>query len=185
MDHRHIVLLEDDQQDAALIERELLHGGVAATVITAPSRTHLESLLTHTKVDIVLSDSAVGDFSALDAVRMTKAMQPASEFIIVSSHMDEAGAEQAKLLGAIEWIKKNDLSQLSRLVHMTLEAMGAREREALDAQHLDAKVKSESVLQSWQMRRLVQAMIDLSCARDLETVQRVVRSAAREINKAD
>lgn len=184
MDH-HIVLLEDDQHDAALIERELLHGGIAATVVTAPSRAHLESLLTNTKVDLVLSDSAVGDFTALEAARMTKAMQPSSEFIIVSNHMDEAGAEQAKLLGAIEWIKKSDLSQLTRLVSMTLDASAARDREAATTPALNDHVNADSTMQSWQTRRLVQAITDLSCARDLETVQRIVRSAAREINKAD
>jgi signal transduction histidine kinase/DNA-binding NarL/FixJ family response regulator len=180
MDH-HIVLLEDDQHDAALIERELRNGGIDAIVDTAPNRSQFESLLSSTKVDLVLSDSAVGDFSALDAVRITKTMQPSSEFIIVSSHMDEARAEQARLMGAIEWIRKSDLAQLSPLVRMTLEASRARDSNTTGSQPIIA----QTALPGKQARRLVEAITALSHARDLESVQRIVTAAAREINNAD
>lgn len=179
--HHHIVLLEDDECDAELIERELRNDGIAAIINVAPSRQRLKTLLSHSKVDLVLSDSAVGDFTALDAVKMTKAMQPASGFIIVSNHMDETRAEQARRMGAIEWIRKSELSQLPPLVRMSLDATEANTRETAIAHPLGG----ESTLGSRQVRRLVQAIIDLSKARDLPAVQRIVKTAAREINNAD
>jgi len=177
----HIVLLEDNQIDAELIKRELRSNGVTAAVNVAPTRTHLESLLSNTKVDLVLSDSAVGDFTALDAVKLTKAMQPSSGFIIVSSHMDEKRAEQARRLGAIEWVHKDFLSQLPPLVHIALDAIDARKRDADATQTLNEKFAPGSQ----QVLLLMQAMMDLSKAHDLETVQTIVRTAARKINNAD
>ena len=179
--HHHIVLLEDDERDAELIQRELRNNGIDAIVNVAPSRQHLENLLRTTKIDLVLSDSAVGDFTALDAMKMTGAMQPDSGFIIVSSHMDETRAGQARRMGAIEWIRKSELSQLPSLVRMSLDASDARTGHTAALLALS----DAATLDSRRALRLVQAVTDLSKARDIDTVQRIVRSAAREINNAD
>ncbi|HTE39397.1 MAG TPA: ATP-binding protein [Steroidobacteraceae bacterium] len=173
---QHIVLLEDDSTDAELIERTLVQSGLSVKVNVAEHRKRFIELLEETQVDLVISDSAVGDLSALEAVKATKASQPQSGFIIVSGGMDEARAGQAKLHGALEWIKKSELDQLPPLV-----------RRALDA----TSQMRAGMLPPWEPlsvrgpRRLVQALTELSKARDLETIQRIVRTAAREINGAD
>lgn len=173
---RRIVLLEDNANDAELIERVLHSNGIAVSVDIATSRDDFMELLERKPVDLVISDSAVGNFSAIDAVKATKAKQPNSGFIIVSGGMDEARADMARSLGAIEWLRKTELSQLPPLVREVLLAA--------DSLPQASQTDNES-FGNRAARRLVQAVTELSKARDIETVQRIVRTAAREINGAD
>jgi signal transduction histidine kinase/DNA-binding response OmpR family regulator len=177
---QHIVLLEDNPVDAELIERVLMREGIEAKVDVAEDRAHFEQLLVRTNIDLVISDSAAGDFTALDAVKLTKAMQPQTGFIVVSGGFDDVRAQQARRLGAIEWINKNDLAQLPPLARLALEAAEqTRQAENVRWENNRLSLNNQSV------QRLVQAVMQLSTARDLETVQSIVRSAAREINGAD
>jgi hypothetical protein len=176
----HIVLLEDDATDAELIERMLIGDGIEATLDIAGDRDAFEHLLERTKVDLVISDSSVGEFTALDAVKMSKTKQPQSGFIIVSGGFDADRAEIAKRMGAIEWIPKTDLEQLPPLARLALEASDrTRQGETTRLEHDRLTLTNRSV------QRLIQAVTQLSTARDLATVQAVVRKAAREINGAD
>lgn len=174
---QHIVLLEDNANDAELIERVLVSSGIEAHVDVAPDRAQFEHLLCNDQIDLVISDSAVGNFTALDAVQMTKRIQPLSEFIIVSGGIDEARAEQARCMGAIEWLRKTELKLLPPLARMALDATGQV--------RLQVERQDESLMGNASAQRLVQAVTELSKARDIESVQRIVRTAAREINGAD
>ena len=155
----------------------LTSSGIQAHVDVAPDRAHFEHLLCNDQIDLVISDSAVGNFTALDAVEMTKRIQPLSEFIIVSGGIDEARAEQARCMGAIEWLRKTELKLLPPLARMALDASG-QVRSQVEQQN-------DSLMGNASAQRLVQAVTELSKARDIETVQRIVRTAARDINGAD
>lgn len=176
----HIVLLEDDANDAELIERALQMEGIDATVDIAEDRAGFEHLLERTKIDLVISDSGVGDFTALDAVKMTKAKQPQSGFIIVSGGFDSERADTAKRLGAIEWIPKTELTQLPPLARLALEA-SEQTRMAENARIENSRLS----MTNQSVQRLVEAVTQLSTARDLATVQDIVRHTARMINGAD
>lgn len=176
---QHIVLLEDDALDVELIERTLEKDSIAAAIDVADSRRQFEQLLGRTKVDLVISDSAVNGFTALEALTLTKVMQPQSAFIIVSGGMDEQRAEQARRLGAIECIRKDKLVQLPSLVRIALDAA----EQIGDSVY--AQPPTDAMLGSRAAQRLVEAITELSKARDVETVAAIVRTAAREINGAD
>jgi signal transduction histidine kinase/DNA-binding NarL/FixJ family response regulator len=176
----HIVLLEDNANDAELIERALVHNGIEATIDIADDRAGFEHLLERTKVDLVISDSGVGDFTALDAVKMTKSAQPQSGFIIVSGGFDAERAEIARRMGAIEWLPKTELGQLPPLVRLALEA-SEQSRLAENARNENSRL----TLANQSVHRLIEAVTQLSMARDLATVQDIVRHAARAINGAD
>jgi signal transduction histidine kinase/DNA-binding NarL/FixJ family response regulator len=176
---QHIVLLEDDVLDAELIERTLARNDIQVAIDVADSRRRFEQLLGRTKVDLVISDSAVNGFTALEALALTKVMQPQSGFIIVSGGINEERADQARRMGALEWVRKDNLVQLPPLVRMALEAAEEIGYAAY------AETDREAVLADRATRRLVQAVTELSKARDLETIQKIVRCAAREINGAD
>ncbi len=176
----HIVLLEDDATDAELIERTLVGEGIDAMVDVAESRSAFVHLLERTKVDLVISDSGVGDFSALDALKMSKTKQPQSGFIVVSGGIDADRAELAKRMGAIECLPKTELALLPPLARLALE--GAEQMRQVENIRLENERLS---LTNRSVQRLIQAVTQLSMARDLATVQSIVRSAARDINGAD
>ncbi len=175
---QHIVLLEDDALDADLIQRTLARNNIAVAIDVADSRRRFEQLLGRTRVDLVISDSAVNGFTALEALVLTKVMQPQSSFIIVSGGINEERAEQARRLGAIDWVRKDNLPQLPSLVRIALEA-------AEEIGYAAYAQPASDVIGDRAARRLVKAVTELSKARDLQTVQQIVRSAAREINGAD
>lgn len=181
MKQSSILLLEDDDADAMLIRRALERGGVVADISVAQSRQDYLQALNQPHVDLVISDSSIPSLSPLDALSLIGEHHPHASFIVLSGAINHRTAQRIREAGAIACLEKGDLSKLIPVVQHTLEHKSL-------PQHSPAELASSGqrlITEKHAAQRLVQAVKDLSAARDVPTIQGIVRRAARELNGAD
>ncbi|MGD9613556.1 MAG: PAS domain S-box protein, partial [Kiritimatiellia bacterium] len=121
-----LLLIEDSEDDALLLLRELKHGGLDVTHTRVETLDGLESALDAEAWDIAVSDFMLPDFNGLDALERIKARQPDLPFIMVSGKLGEDAAVEAMRAGAKDYITKGNLSRLVPAVRRELEEAANR-----------------------------------------------------------
>jgi DNA-binding NarL/FixJ family response regulator len=117
-----VLLLEDSEADAELIESELVRSGrrvVTCRVDTGPA---FEAALLDFEPDLVISDHALGQFRSTAAVELSRSVRPALPFIVVSGALDEEVAVDALRRGADDYVVKTNLQRLVPAVETALAA---------------------------------------------------------------
>lgn len=123
----HVLLIEDNPDDALLIEAELA-GEFASEVIRIDSRQALGEALSK-KWDIVISDYSLPQFDGLEALQMVREAEPELPFILVSGAVGEEVAAKAMRSGAYDFILKNNLFRLVPSIRRSLnDAEDKRQR---------------------------------------------------------
>lgn len=137
------VLLEDNSNDAELIQLELARNGIAVDWTHVASRqSFLDALRDESSgLDLVLADYTLPGFDGLAALRLLLEHRPDVPFIFVSGSLGEERAIEALKSGATDYVLKDRLQRLPAVVTRALtEARERRERRlaeiALDAQRL-------------------------------------------------
>jgi PAS domain S-box-containing protein len=137
------VLLEDNANDAELIELELARNGVHVEWTHVASRqAFLDALRDDTRTpDLVLADYTLPGFDGLAALKLVLEWRPDVPFIFVSGSLGEERAIEALKSGATDYVLKDRLQRLPAVVTRALtEARERRERRqaesALEEQRL-------------------------------------------------
>jgi PleD family two-component response regulator len=124
-----ILLVEDSEDDAALVVRRLRSGGLDvefARVDTAPA---LDEALGQRTWDLVIADYAMPQLTAEAALARVRARGLDLPFIIVSGSIGEETAVRAMKAGAHDYIMKDNLARLVPAIERELrEAAERRER---------------------------------------------------------
>jgi DNA-binding response OmpR family regulator len=124
-----ILIIEDSADDAALMVRELEHGGYEVTFQLVDRREEMQAALARQPWDIVFSDHAMPTFSAPGALRLLRESGHKIPFVIVSGISAEAAPSMLMELGADDYVLKSDLDQLVPVVrHQLRQAEERRKR---------------------------------------------------------
>jgi diguanylate cyclase (GGDEF)-like protein len=123
-----ILLVEDSEDDAELILRELRRGGLEPAYERVYTPGSLRQLLTQETWDVILADYSMPRFSALEALRILKESGIDLPFIVVSGTIGEDVAVGAMKAGAHDYLMKENLSRLVPAVEREIRA--AHERHA-------------------------------------------------------
>lgn len=126
-DNLKILILEDNEYDADLIQRELIKSGFRFTSEIVQTRESYESALDSFKPDMILSDFSLPSFDGFAAFRIKQKISPDIPFIIVSGTIGEENAVELLKQGATDYVFK-DLGRLSLAVRRALEEV-AQQRE--------------------------------------------------------
>ncbi|MBI3852654.1 MAG: response regulator [Verrucomicrobia bacterium] len=111
-----ILHLEDDAEDAELVEAQLQRHGIACRVTRVATRAAFQAALDQAAVDLILSDSNLPSFDGASALKMAAAKCPGTPFIFVSGDTSDAAAREALAWGADDYVPKGDLSRLIAIV---------------------------------------------------------------------
>ncbi len=151
-----VLVVEDNEDDAALILHELQRGGyepVARRVETPAAMAHA---LQQETWDVVLADWSLPQFSALFALEMLKSQGLDLPFIIVSGRISEETAISAMKAGAHDCLSKQNLTRLVPTI----------ERELREADDRRARRKAEAALAVSEERLLLVARATNDAVRD-------------------
>ena len=112
----HILHIEDDEDDALLVERALKRSGCAVAIERVCSEQGLREVLATTVYDIVLSDYNMPNFSGATALEMVRAHDADLPFVLVSGAVGEEIAVEMMRRGAQDYIMKGSLQRLGPVV---------------------------------------------------------------------
>jgi len=128
-----VILIEDSEDDAALIVLELQRGGYAPTCERVETTAEMKAALARQPWDLVIADHSLPRFSAPEALRLFQESGLDVPFIIVSGAIGEDVAVEAMRAGARDYIMKGNLARLVPAIRRELhEAEMRRERRHLE-----------------------------------------------------
>jgi hypothetical protein len=140
----HILHLEDDPHDAALIQSILKDEGIACTITRVEKRGDFVAALEHGGVDLVFSDFSLPAFDGLSAVEIVRARWPGLPVIVVSGSLGEERAIDSLKSGATDYVLKERLARLAPAVRRAMQEV---ENEATNRRTKESLRETEQQLQ--------------------------------------
>jgi len=124
-----VLVIEDSEDDAALLGIELRRAGYAPVCHQVETPEALTSALDRQSWDLVIADYRLPRFDGLAALALVKEKGLDLPFIIVSGYITEEAAVAAMKAGAHDYVMKDKLARLGPAVERELrEAEVRRER---------------------------------------------------------
>src|SRR5215813_6105276 len=132
----HVLHLEDNANDAELIQAALDSEGIVSHVARVETRVDFLAALEQGGFDVVLADYTLPSFDGLSALNLARKTCPDVPFIFVSGTLGEEVAIEALKIGATDYVLKERLSRLGPSVHRALR----------EAKERDERKRAESLL---------------------------------------
>ena len=130
-----VLMIEDSEDDTALLVRELRRGGYDVTHERVDTPAAMGSALNKEKWDLVISDHSMPHFSGAAALTLLRQTESEVPFIFVSGTMGEEAAVAALKDGAQDYVMKTNLKRLVPAVQRELRELEVRrERKRLERQ---------------------------------------------------
>jgi two-component system cell cycle sensor histidine kinase/response regulator CckA len=140
-----VLMVEDSEDDVALLLRELRHGGYDVSYERVDTPAAMNSALATPKWDIVISDHSMPHFSGVDALKILRSKGSEVPLIFVSGTIGEDAAVSALKDGAQDYLMKANLKRLVPAIQRELrEGEERRERKRLEQQLRQAQ-KMEAI----------------------------------------
>ena len=122
----NVLIVEDSEDDALLLARELQRRGFRPDVTRVDSGPLLRNALISRDWDVVISDHNMPGFGGDEALSLVKRFDPDLPFIVVSGTRGEEHAVDAMRAGASDFIVKSRLHRLAPVVERELLASALR-----------------------------------------------------------
>jgi diguanylate cyclase (GGDEF)-like protein/PAS domain S-box-containing protein len=158
-----VLILEDNESDADLTERELHKSKIDFVAKRAGTRTTFLRELNYFKPDVVISDYSMAGFTAKDALELLKQFAPTVPMIVVSGTIDDHKAADIVRSGAENFVAKTHLFRVVPALIDALSKKRLREERELAAERIQ---QSEQ-----QYRELFDANPEPMWVYDLETLR--------------
>lgn len=149
-----VLHIEDADDDAALVLRQLKLGGYSPQVFRVETEEELRAVLSTQRLDIVLCDYSLPRLQAPQAFAIVRELNPEVPFIIVSGTIGEERAVECVRSGVSDFILKD---RLARLPHAIQREIAEAERRTEEARIREQLRRAEEALQrSEKLRALGQ-----------------------------
>jgi two-component system cell cycle sensor histidine kinase/response regulator CckA len=122
----HILHLEDDPKDAALIQSALAAEGIACAITDVQGRAEFVAALERGGIDLILSDYSLPTFDGGSAIKIAHDRWPDLPVILVSGTLGEELAIDALKSGATDYVLKERLSRLAPAVRRAMQEVEER-----------------------------------------------------------
>ena len=122
----HVLLIEDSENDAALLLEELKEAGYEPMSERVQTAEELRTALSRHTWDVVLSDYVLPQFSGPDALKLVREKNSDIPFIMISGVYGEETAVEMMRAGANDYLTKKNLSRLAPAIERELEAAQSR-----------------------------------------------------------
>jgi signal transduction histidine kinase len=125
-----LLLVEDDENDAVLILRELVRGGYDPSAVRVQTAEAFHQALATQLWDVIIADHTLPGYSGLQALQTLRATGKDIPFILVSGTVGETIAVTAMKAGAQDYVLKGDLTRLPVAVERELRETAVRAEQA-------------------------------------------------------
>ncbi len=122
----HILHLENNPADAALIQSTLEVEGIACATTCVQNRKDFVAALEHGDIDLILSDFSRPAFDGLSATEIVHTRWPDLPVILVSGTLGKEQAIDSLKSGTTDCVPKEKLSQLAPVVRRAMQEVENR-----------------------------------------------------------
>lgn len=136
-----VLIVEDSENDAALLEIELQRAGYAPVCRRVEAQQQMLAALTSEPWDLIVADYVMPHFNGLDALALAREHRLDIPFIIVSGHISDDTAVAAMKAGAHDYVMKDNLVRLGPAVRRELREAELRREN----RRADERLKAEQV----------------------------------------
>ncbi|ASU34662.1 response regulator [Mucilaginibacter xinganensis] len=150
-----ILILEDNQSDVDLLQRELKRNGLYFVCEVVQTRESFENALDNYFPDIILSDFTLPAFDGISAFNIRQIKAPDTPFIIVSGSIGEERSVELIRDGVTDYALKDKLFSLCPKINRALaDAAIRKEKKQTDTELKKQyeKLLKVAFLQSHQVR---------------------------------
>jgi two-component system cell cycle sensor histidine kinase/response regulator CckA len=135
-----ILHLEDDPNDASLVESVLESEGIACATTCVKCRDDFVAALKCGGIDLILSDFSLPALDGFSAIATVRAGWPDLPVILVSGSLGEQRAIDSLKSGATDYVLKEQLFRLAPAVRRAMREVEERaERRRLEAHFVEAQ----------------------------------------------
>ena len=159
-----ILLIEDSEDDAYLLLREIQHSGYQVEWERVETAEAMQSALMRQKWDLIICDFSLPSFNAPNALALLKKLNIDLPFIIVSGTIGEESAVNALKAGAHDFIIKGNFARLLPAIERELRDAAIRrerrerERELEAIALVSAKLRTAKTFDEMLSRLLDQTL---------------------------
>lgn len=175
-----ILLIEDSDDDAALLLRELQRADYQVEVERVETAEAMRSALAHQTLDLVICDYSLPSFNAPSALAILQEGGYDLPFIIISGTIGEETAVEALIAGAHDFIIKGSMSRLLPAIQRELKDAETRRRQKeADEALRESNARFSSLFENtpvsiWeedfsQVKMYIDSLMAKAGATDLET----------------
>ncbi len=155
-----LLLLEDQEPDAAILLRVLSRSGMKCDHVRAANRDEFISALQKDTFNVILADNHLPQFNATGALEILREMNITTPLILVTGTASEEFAVNMMKAGIADYILKDRLQRLPTAI------IGALSKHALEEKHkahINTIIRNEALLkESEQLAHLGSWEADLS-----------------------
>lgn len=162
--HLWVLLVEDSEDDAQLLLRELKRGGYDVEFERVETANAMKAALSRQMWDVIICDYSLPQFSAPQALAVLKESGHDLPFIIVSGTIGEESAVSALKAGAHDFIVKGSMARLIPAIQREMKDASVRherrqrERELEAIALVSATMRSANTLDEMLPRLLDQTL---------------------------
>ncbi|MFH7320457.1 response regulator [Desulfurivibrio sp. D14AmB] len=143
-----VLLVEDADDDAALILRALKKGGYELEHLRVETAAELRAALERQPWDLILSDYAMPHFNGMEALELVKEHNLEAPFILVSGAVGEETATEIMRRGARDYVMKDKLARLVPAVRRELAETREKERQRQNQRKLQAQLNQAQKMEA-------------------------------------
>ncbi|MBS2034446.1 response regulator [bacterium] len=121
-----ILLLEDDRNDADLLQLLMEAEGLRVDIERVDSLESFQRALEQGNCDVILSDYNLPGFNGLEALRLYRQVGLEVPFLLVSGTIGEEAAVACLKAGAHDYVMKRNLNRLSAAIRRALQDFSDR-----------------------------------------------------------
>ncbi|MCW5772423.1 MAG: response regulator, partial [Rhodospirillaceae bacterium] len=142
-----VLIVEDNEDDAALVLRELRRAGFEVEAQRVDTADGLNRAIDAGEWDLVLADFSMPGFGGKAALEVVRGRGVDAPYIFVSGSIGEETAAGLMRAGAQDYVLKDNLIRLIPAVERELrEAAMRRERARIESEHRAAQARFGQVL---------------------------------------
>ncbi|HWR83792.1 MAG TPA: hybrid sensor histidine kinase/response regulator [Candidatus Deferrimicrobium sp.] len=169
-----VLLVEDREEDAVLVERELRQGGFDPTSTRVETAEAMRRALTEEQWDVIIADYSLPQYSGMAAFRLYQEVGLDVPFILVSGTIGEEIAVSAMKAGVHDYVMKNNLARLAPAI----------QRELREATERSARRQAEEELKKTERLRMI-GQLTASLIHDLKNPLQSILSSAELLSAED